>query len=327
MNTPSYSGIITNYVCTAECRHCMFGSSPSCPKEYISAEEAENIASLLEEADTPSVHIGGGEPFMNFSALLSLIDALNRHNIGVDYIETNAFWAKNEDLVKERLWELTKRGVTTVMVSVDPFHIEYVPLARVLTLMKLLNEEGFDYFVWQERYLRKLIKLDHNRTYTKPELEKILGKNYIADTAGEYGLGMNGRALAISYDIYPPKTVAELLESLPCRNLLSAQHCHFDLYGNALPSGCPGLCAESRDYLCGNIHPDKYPVMSRLLEGGIRSLYEYVVKQGFTPKSTAYPTKCVLCYEMRSYLARNHCSPDISPMCFYENIDKTLSDK
>ena len=31
---------------------------------------------------------------MNFTALLTLIEALNRHNIAVDYIKTNAFWAR-----------------------------------------------------------------------------------------------------------------------------------------------------------------------------------------------------------------------------------------
>ena len=62
MNTPYYSGIITNYVCTAACRHCMFGSSPSCPKDFITADEAERTAALLREAGTTSVHIGGGEP-------------------------------------------------------------------------------------------------------------------------------------------------------------------------------------------------------------------------------------------------------------------------
>ncbi|MBE6541353.1 MAG: radical SAM protein [Ruminococcaceae bacterium] len=327
MTTPYYSGIITNYVCTAECRHCMFGSSPSCPKEYITTEESENIASILEEAGTPSVHIGGGEPFMNFPALLSLIDALNRHGIGVDYIETNAFWAKDEDIVKNRLWELTKRGVTTVMVSSDPFHIEYVPLSRVLTLIKLLSEEGFDYFIWQERYLRKLIHLDHNRTYSKEELEKILGKNYITYTAREYGLGMNGRALAISYDIYPLKSVDELLKSPPCHNILSAQHCHFDLYGNAVPSGCPGLCANSRDYLCGDISTDKYPVMSRLVCGRIKSLFEYAHNLGFVPDPQGYPTKCSFCYAMRSFLSKNNPSDDLSPKCFYENIDKNLTER
>ena len=90
MKTPVYSGIITNYNCNAECRHCMFASGPACSKEYMSESTAESVAGLLEKANTASVHIGGGEPFMNFEGLCNLIEALNRHNVGIDYIETNA---------------------------------------------------------------------------------------------------------------------------------------------------------------------------------------------------------------------------------------------
>lgn len=325
MNTPYGSGVITNYVCTAACRHCMFGSSPDCPKEYITPETAGNLASLLAEAGTSSVHIGGGEPFMNFSALLVLIDALNRHGIGIDYIETNAFWAKDDEIVRNRLWELTKRGVTTVMVSVDPFHIEYVPLWKALNLLRLLEDEGFDYFVWQERYLRRLMHLDHSRVYTHEELKEILGEDYVTDTAREYGLGMNGRALAIAGDIYPKRSADALALDQPCRKIPEPHHCHFDLYGNAVPSGCPGLTADARDYLEAAISPEKYPVMARLLEGGTAALYEYAEACGFEPDEGGYPTKCAFCYAMRSYLVKHRPTRDLSPVCFYENIDKTIS--
>ena len=70
----------------------MFASSPECENRFIDKETSENTARLLAEANTDSVHIGGGEPFMNFDALCTLISALNKYGIGVDYIETNAFW-------------------------------------------------------------------------------------------------------------------------------------------------------------------------------------------------------------------------------------------
>ena len=324
MNTPYYSGIITNYVCTAACRHCMFGSSPDCPKEFIGAEEAERTAALLREAGTESVHIGGGEPFINFPALLELIDALGKYDIAVDYIETNAFWAKDDKVTAERLWELTKRGVTSVMISADPFHIEFVPLERVLNLARHLERQGFDYFIWQERFLRRLMKLDSGRTYTREELEKELGKDYITDTAREYGLGINGRALGIASDLYEKQSAEAFLDASPCRQILRPHHCHFDLYGNAVPSGCPGLAAGMRDYLMENISEEKYPVMARLMKKGVGALYEYACEHGFVPDEDGYPTKCAFCYAMRSFLVK--CAPtrDLSPECFYNEIDKTL---
>lgn len=325
MNTPVYSGIIMNYVCTAECRHCMFASAPDCPKDYISAETADRLASLLHEAGTASVHIGGGEPFMNFRALCGLIEALNRHDVGVDYIETNAFWCSDDDFIRERLNKLKSLGVTTIMVSVDPFHIEYVPLERPLKLCSLMNECGFDYFIWQERYLRKLRRLDRTRTYTKEELQQALGKNYITETASEYGLGMNGRALAIAGDIYANRPAEELAASAPCKSLLDVCHCHLDLYGNIVPSGCPGLAADARDYLEERISPEKYPVMARLLSGGTKALYAYALEKGFVPAAEGYPTRCAFCYAMREFLNRAAPSADLGPDCFYKSMEKTLT--
>lgn len=327
MNTPVYSGIIMNYVCTAACRHCMFASAPDCPREYISEEMADRLASLLREAGTSSVHIGGGEPFMNFRALCGLIEALNRHGVGVDYIETNAFWCSDEAFVRERLDKLKALGVTTIMVSVDPFHIEYVPLERPLKLCNLMNECGFDYFIWQERYLRKLRRLERTRTYTKEELQKALGKNYITDTASEYGLGMNGRALAIAGDIYANRPAEDLAVSAPCKSLMDVCHCHLDLYGNIVPSGCPGLAADARDYLEEKISPDKYPVMARLLGGGTKALYEYAREKEFVPAAEGYPTRCAFCYAMREFLNRKAPSADLGPRCFYQSIEKTLSEE
>jgi len=315
MNTPHYSGIIMNYVCTAECRHCMFLSSPSCPKNFITPEMSEHLADLLEKAGTSSVHIGGGEPFMNFPALCTLIRALNRHGIGVDYIETNAFWAKEEPIIRERLSKLRTLGVTTIMVSVDPFHIEFVPLERPLRLCRIMNDMDFDYFIWQDRYLRRFLRnrIDQSKTYTKEELQEILGKNYITDTASEYGLGMNGRALSIAGEIYPNRPAEEWLTSEPCPSLPDVCHCHLDLYGNIVPSGCPGLAAEAEDYLNERFDGDKYPVMVRLISGGTRKLYEYAMEKGFVPSPEGYPTKCAFCYAVRRYLHKNAPSPDLAP--------------
>ena len=324
MNTPMYSGIILNYNCPAACRHCMFASAPSCPKEYLTEEGAEKLCSILAEAGTVSVHIGGGEPFVNFSALCSLIRVMNRHGIGVDYIETNAFWCTGEEIGRQRLLKLRELGVDTVMISVDPFHIEYVPLERPLLLLKLLNDMEFDYFIWQERYLRRLMKLEKNRTYTKEELEKALGRHYITDTAREYGLGMNGRALAIAGEIYPAKPAAEWITGEPCTNLISTVHCHLDLYGNVIPSGCPGLAAAAEDYLNGRIEQEKYPVMHRLLYGGTEALYGYAAERGFVPDEAGYPTKCAFCYAMRSYLEENEPTADLRPDGFYREMEKII---
>lgn len=318
----NYSGVITNYVCTASCRHCMFGSSPTRPKDFITSEMSDKVARILKNAGTYSVHIGGGEPFMNFEALCTLIKALNKYGIGVDYIETNAFWCKDDAFVLDRLNALKELGVTSVMVSVDPFHIEFVPLERAVRLCVLLDKCDFEYFVWKEQYLRKFISigLDRSKTYSKDELCSVLGENYITETASEYGLGMNGKALNIAKDLYEYRPADEWLSKAPCRSVSSVSHCHIDLYGNIVPPGCPGISADAEDFICMNFPEEKYPVLSRLVNGGIDSLYSYACENGFVADKKGYPSRCSLCFAMRAYLNNVRPSADISPKCFYESM-------
>ncbi len=325
-NKLSYSGIMTNYSCTAQCEHCMYCSSPKINKNYITAENSEKIALFLSKNKTTSVHIGGGEPFINFKGLCVLLEFLKKYNVGIDYIETNAFWCKSRELILERIKILKNLGVNTLMASVDPFHIEFVPLERPLLLCKTLDEVGMDYFIWQERFLRRLIKLDHTRVYSKTELQKILGENYITDTAREYGLGINGRALKIARKIYPLKKADEFLDSNGCTELLSGYHCHVDLYGNVIPSGCTGLSIDINDFFKDGFYKDseKYPILSRLYSGGTKSLFEYACDNGFIPDNAGYCTKCELCYAMRSYLQKNKPSYDIAPSEFYSAMRDSL---
>ncbi len=323
MNTPLYSGVIINYVCTAACKHCIVASSPDCPKDHITEEAAERIARLLRESGAYSVHIGGGEPFINFSSLCTAIRALTRNGIEIDYIETNGFWCSDEKIVRERLNKLKELGVTTIMVSADPFHIEYVPLYRPLLLCKLLRECGFDFFVWKDRYLRSLSKLDITKSYSEEELKEELGEDYIASTAAEYGVGMNGRALSIADSIYPRRHYEEFISSSPCSRLLLPHHCHIDLYGNGLPDGCPGLAMEMRDYLNEALDDGKYPVFTALVKGGTEALYSYAEEKGFVPREEGYPTRCSFCYAMRRYLASlDNPSRDLAPLSFYHSMDK-----
>lgn len=321
-----YSGIITNYNCTAKCRHCMFMSSPECKKDFISEEASVRIAKKLADDGAMSVHIGGGEPFITFKALCTLLKYLREYGVGIDYIETNAFWCSDENIISGRLNEIKKLGVSCVMASVDPFHIEFVPLARPLLLCRMLEKHGMEYFIWQEKFLRRLIKLDHSRTYSSDELKEILGENYITDTAKEYGLGINGRALNIADEIYMKRLYTELIkEKASCVHMLSGQHCHVDLYENVIPSGCPGISIELDDFLSSdrdgsNLNKNKYPVVFRLISGGLGELYHYAEKAGFKADESGYSTACALCADIRCWLNKNLPSQDIAPDCFYDEL-------
>ena len=326
-NSMLYSGIMTNYNCSAACRHCMFCSSPRAGKDFITADAAERIAQRLRKAGVSSVHIGGGEPFLNFDALCTMLSALQRARVGVDYIETNAFWCRDMDSVRERLRKIRSLGADCVMASVDPFHIEFVPLERPLLLVQALRAEEMDFFVWQDRFLERLLPLDITKTHTCEELSRLLGEDYIEETAREYGLGVNGRALAIAKNLYVNQPAEKLAADEPCASILSGRHCHVDLYENVVPSGCPGIAVGLDDFFARRLPADRYPAAHRLYTGGLRALYEYAKEKGFEPDDGGYPTRCSLCYAIRAWLHEHAPSPDIGPDCFYREMAGAMREK
>lgn len=325
--TMMYSGIITNYSCSAACRHCMFASSPRAGKEFISEEAAERIVWRLKQAGVYSMHIGGGEPFLKFDALCALLKAMQKYGIGVDYIETNAFWAQDDREIEKKLGVLRSLGVDTVMVSVDPFHVEFVPLERPIRLVQALRRAGMDYFIWQDRFLERLLPLDLKTTHTKEELSALLGETYIEDTAREYGVKVNGRALTIAKAIYEPQSAEEIAKDEPCRHLLSGTHCHVDLFGKVIPSGCPGIAVDPDDFFAGKLPKEKYPAAYRLYTGGVKALYEYAGELGFIPDERGYATGCSLCCAIRIWLNENMPSPDIAPDCFYREMKRAMEEE
>jgi hypothetical protein len=300
---------------------------------------------LLRYGGCRSVHIGGGEPFLDFDKLLGVLAVLNDAGISVDYIETNAYWANDSDDVKQRLRALQTAGADTLCISVDPYHAEYVPPAKPLFLAKCCRDAGFGYFLWQERFLSMMYPTSNGGTHLKrpalgtfhttashnesaemrfdttnsrASMEKSIAPDYIWQTAKAYGLSMGGRAINIEEEFLEKKPVASLLDETPCRRLLNAGHFHVDLYGRYIPPGCTGIAIPFNEVIEG-IPDRKYPVLEALIENGITGLVDYATGKGFTINSE-YTSKCALCFHFRHWLSLNAPSVELDVEHYSESL-------
>ena len=303
---------MANYRCTAACRHCLYACSPERTDGYITEAVAENVCELLRSAGCRSVHIGGGEPFLAFDGLLMLISIILNAGISVDYVETNAFWAADKRQVESYLRELAQAGADTLCISLDPFHAEYVPVGLPLSLAELCQSAGFGYFLWQEKYLPLLSRLDKKRVHSRAEIEKHLSPNYILETANNYGLHLGGRAVSIETEYSVRKPVETIADTRPCRGLLSGNHFHVDMYGRYIPPGCTGF-AIPLDEAVNDIPEGKYPVMEALLNGGPAELLRYAEALGFAADTQGYPSNCALCFRIRRWLCTVAPTPELDP--------------
>jgi len=314
-----HGGIMTNYECNAACRHCLYACSPDRSDGYISPQGAEEVCRLLVEGGCHSVHIGGGEPFLDFDGLINLLETAKKFRINVEYVETNGFWAVEPGKAKTYLKTLLKAGADTLCISLDPFHAEYVAYSLPVKLAEICRSVGFGYFLWQERFLRPMEGVNPNKPHDRKALEYQISPDYIFETAQSYGIGMGGRAINIELEYSSKHPLNKIISNQPCRGLLSTNHFHVDLYGNFIPPGCTGIAIPLGELING-LPEGKYPAFEALLTGGTANLLEFAIGKGFNPDET-YTSACALCFFVRKWLSQNAECPELDAEHYLASFD------
>jgi len=315
-------GIITNYKCSSKCRHCSYSSSPQWPDDYMSPSMADEIFSILKSLGCYSVHIGGGEPLLKPDKILDILEIAQKNNIHIEYIETNSSWYRNEASANAVLVELKNRGVNTLLISIDPYHNEYVPFWKVKALIKACSKEKMSVFPWLMDFWDDVDAMDDRRPHSLDEYIQLFGQDYLLQLLNRYGLNLKGRALRTYKPMMKAQPFEQILkESKPCRLLSGIYHFHVDLYGNFIPQSCPGFSIPLGELVHG-ADPDKYRIFHSLESSGIRGFAELAIKEyGYQPKAE-YAGRCDLCYDIRNYLVLELRLdlPDLKPEGHYKYV-------
>ena len=269
-----HGGVIANYICNAACRHCLYACSPTRTDGYISSETARALCSMLLKGGCRSLHIGGGEPFLDVDGLITLARCVMEAGIALEYVETNAFWSENERAM-EIIDRCLQAGITTFCISLDQFHAEYIQQDRPIKLAELCKRMGMGFFLWRTQSLT-------------------------------YG----GRAVNIEMESSSLRPAEELVSNRPCRRLTSGDHFHVDLYGHFIPPGCTGFALPLDEVIAG-LTPGRYPVLEVLYKTGTKGLLRFAIDHGFKPDPVGYSSACALCFFIRYWLTENAPYPEL----------------
>jgi len=290
----------------------------------MTREMADRIFALFNKSGCRSVHIGGGEPFVNFGGLLEVCESARDNMVSVDYIETNASWYTDDADAAAKLKLLRGAGVDCLLISLDPFHNEFIPYAKVKNLLRCCEKNNFGTFLWQSKFERVVRRFDENKTHALEEYTEKHGADFVKSVADAYGIGYNGRALRILEEHGggrgAKKQPAEYFLNEPDRcagRLGSLHHFHVDLNGDFIPPGCVGFKADIFDLCGGGLDGQDYPNFLAVTEGGFGALYERAESRGFTPDSGGYVSKCALCFGVKKYISEKDSPRDVGPEGFF----------
>ncbi len=122
---------VVTYACTGRCKHCSEGDHASCGECIDSAIAAEAVRKIAAEYDIKTVMTFGGEPLLCADSVHAIMSAAKELNIPKRQVITNGYFSKNEDKIREVAAGLAACGVNDLLLSVDAFHQETIPLAVV----------------------------------------------------------------------------------------------------------------------------------------------------------------------------------------------------
>lgn len=132
---------IVTYDCTGRCKHCSVGNYK--PKGvYLSKDLAKNVVyDVAGYYKLDSVMTFGGEPLLHHECVCAVHSAAKEMNIPKRQLITNGFFSKDNEKIKSVVCSLAESGVNDILLSVDAFHQETIPL----DVVKLFASEVLNY--------------------------------------------------------------------------------------------------------------------------------------------------------------------------------------
>jgi hypothetical protein len=290
--------------CNARCRHCCFPASG----KGVDTEMADALRWVEEAASAPTLEyllIFGGEPMLNQEAVLAVARAGVEHKIKTIEIITNAFWADTTEHAKYWVKELQQAGLSMLVMSVDVFHAEWVPVANLRRAGVAAREAGLR-VLWN-------VSLLERRGRRLPEDQQSWE---IVDSLRDISEEIND-----NNEVIPAGRALENFESLYVRKPgIPAGPCPGPCYATDIvaptvltlfPNGdvwaCWGLTIGNVKHaslaeLIRDYDPEKNELVHTIVAHGPAGLLHLPAAQVFVPKA-GYVNECELCQEVLGYLA------------------------
>ena len=119
---------VVTYACTGRCKHCSEGDHMACGERIYPQIAADAVRKIAAEYDIKTVMTFGGEPLLYMDAVYAIMTAAKELNIPKRQVITGGYFSKNVDIIREVAQRLAACGVNDLLLSVDAFHQETIPL-------------------------------------------------------------------------------------------------------------------------------------------------------------------------------------------------------
>ena len=278
---PSRVGLVLTYRCNAECRHCFFECSPS-RTEVMTRNTAQRVINEALSLGAEWVSFSGGEPFLEHGLLKELITLSSGKGLKTEVV-TNGFWGKTEDEARGALKPLIEAGLDVLNLSIDDFHVEYVPFESARNAYRAAVELGLKIVL--------MVSTGKDSGITSGNLSMLLGDDRVQVAGKRRIINPNavlfetqftpiGRGVDLEYD---PVQFSKIRCNEVLMNIGVAPN------GDVMPC-CGPLGAKT---VLGNINDEGFGV---ILEYAGRDPRYKIIREGFDVDGS-YSSRCHACVE------------------------------
>ncbi len=332
-----YAGLMVTYWCNAKCAFCYVYSAPD-RGGHLSVADATRMWRGLDElaarhGKTMRIHLAGGEPFGDWTQLVSIIRAARDAGLTrLEKVETNAFWATTDTLTRARLELLDALGMEKLIVSADVYHQEFIPFDRVQRCVELARKvlgRGRVTVRWWDFFNRSTD--ESGRPADLRHLNNDEKRAAFAEALDRHADRLTGRAADRLAEFFPRHAPDHFAGDNCVEPVLHSRHVHVDPYGNVFPGVCNGIILgnaleQELPALWQNLAENwrDHPIVGPVVRGGSYALFQEAEKLGYTPLPDGYANKCHLCQHVRQFLfERGGWERSVGPAeCYANDRDK-----
>jgi hypothetical protein len=128
--------------CTGKCRHCSEGDHEGFSGHINAAVAVEAIKKICSRYSIKTVMTFGGEPLLYPDTICAIHKTAAGLGIEKRQVITNGYFSKDPERIGSVVGALKYSGVNDLLLSVDTFHQEHIPLEPVFCFAKKSLEAG-----------------------------------------------------------------------------------------------------------------------------------------------------------------------------------------
>lgn len=131
---------VVTMACTGNCKHCSEGDHKNCSGHIDTELAVKAIREVCENYEIKSLMTFGGEPLLYPETVYAIHKTAAELGIEKRQIITNGFFSNKHERISEVVKALEQSGVTQLLLSVDAFHQETIPLEPVKYFAECLTK-------------------------------------------------------------------------------------------------------------------------------------------------------------------------------------------